>query len=92
MKKVLFVFFISILTACSNQEPKPSKPHVTTTVCKSPRPQICTQEYRPVCGARDNGVRCVAAPCASTDVATYSNGCMACGDLRVYSYRSGICQ
>jgi len=51
------------------------------TVCEEPRPQICTQDYRPVCGQRMDG-----------SVNTYSNGCSACSDKNVKNYREGVCK
>lgn len=60
-------------------------------VCGEPRPEICTQDYRPVCAQRDNGVRCVTTPCDSTDSKTFSNGCTACSDRLVFTYVDGAC-
>jgi hypothetical protein len=50
------------------------------TVCVDPRPQICTMDYRPVCGTLKNGT-----------VKTYSNGCGACADAGVVSWVEGAC-
>ncbi len=60
-------------------------------VCQDPRPQMCTMDYRPVCGLRDTGIRCVTTPCPSTEWKTYSNGCAACSDAQVFGYVSGEC-
>jgi len=49
-------------------------------VCKEPRPQMCTMDYRPVCGTMTSG-----------EEKTYSNGCSACSDLSVLGYVSGEC-
>jgi hypothetical protein len=49
-------------------------------VCADPRPEICTQEYLPVCGQLREG-----------DLRTYSNGCTACSDESVVSYVPGKC-
>ena len=49
--------------------------------CKQPRPQVCTQDYRPVCALlQDGGFK------------TYSNGCNACSDPAVSGYREGACE
>ncbi len=48
--------------------------------CPSPRPQVCTLDYRPVCAVLGNGVR-----------KQYSNGCSACGDIAVAGYIMGPC-
>jgi hypothetical protein len=48
--------------------------------CTEPRPQVCTQDYRPVCALlQDGGLK------------TYSNGCSACSDPAVTGYREGVC-
>ncbi len=62
------------------------------TQCTDPRPQICTREYRPVCATKDSGIRCVTTPCPSTKKVTYSTGCVACSDSKVFGYVMGACQ
>ncbi len=59
--------------------------------CTDPRPEICTMEYNPVCASVDNGIRCIQAPCPSTDWKTYATGCTACADKNVYGYKPGAC-
>ncbi len=93
------MILIGLLISCTNQPPEPTvplpeptKPPITSIKCKPPRPQVCTKEYRPVCATRDNGVRCIITPCQSTEQITYSTGCTACADPRVYSYRQGACK
>lgn len=51
------------------------------TVCKDPRPQICTMEYLPVCATKKDAT-----------VKTYANGCTACSDKNVVNYREGACE
>lgn len=51
------------------------------TLCKEPRPQICTREYRPVCGELTSGGQ-----------HTFSNGCEACAAEGVAGYRMGKCE
>ena len=48
--------------------------------CPQERPEICTQEYDPVC-----------AVIASGQHQTYSNACHACADETVGGYRPGAC-
>ncbi|MEN8136718.1 MAG: hypothetical protein ABFS18_14475 [Thermodesulfobacteriota bacterium] len=62
-----------------------------SVACLEPRPQICTHDYNPVCATRDTGIRCVTTPCPTTENKTYSNGCSACSDKNVISYRPGRC-
>ena len=66
-----------------------TKPHETqrtesspdTIWCTEPRPEICTQEYLPVCAELKNGAR-----------QTYASGCVACSDANVVSYRPDPCE
>jgi predicted methyltransferase len=68
------------------------KPQNSDSVtCSEPRKKACTREHRPVCGQVDTGVRCIKAPCPSTETKTYSNACTACADEKVMSYVSGAC-
>ena len=59
--------------------------------CKSPRPEMCTHQFQPVCAKRDTGVRCFTTPCPSTEKATYGNACSACADKKVIGYIEGVC-
>jgi alpha-beta hydrolase superfamily lysophospholipase len=49
--------------------------------CKAPRPEVCTQQYDPVCARHSDGA-----------YRTYANGCMACTHQEVLEYRAGACQ
>ena len=49
--------------------------------CPDERREMCTQDYRPVCGRI--GV--------SDEWKTYSNGCMACTEPKVSGFRPGVC-
>ncbi len=96
----LRLFFLAglVLSGCSQSpvdtrpptSPPPSDPSTSIT-CITPRPEMCTKEYRPVCATRDSGVRCVTTPCPSTETATYGNACDACADPKVTSHRQGAC-
>lgn len=70
---------------------KPDDVEASLRQCESPRPQFCTREYRPVCGLRDTGVRCITEPCPSTELNTYGNACDACSDESVRGYTEGAC-
>jgi hypothetical protein len=50
------------------------------TLCREPRPEVCTMNYVPVCGALERG-----------GTRTYSNACVACSDRAVTGYREGAC-
>ena len=49
-------------------------------MCTDPRPEICAQNYAPVCGVHRDGSR-----------STYSNGCTACNNLDVVGALPGAC-
>ena len=96
IKYILTITTLLILvTACQSTTNKVTKPEVNkpaTVSCTDPRPQICTQEYIPVCATKDTGIRCVTTPCPSTEKVTYPNACTACADAKVYSYVTGACE
>jgi hypothetical protein len=71
----------AILFGCSG-ESVPQDPHddPTLTQCVDPRPQVCTREYRPVCGESKDG-----------STKTYGNACTACSDTAVAGHRAGEC-
>ena len=97
-KRLVSVAFFSLLTACVNQGDVAtekvvpvSSPVVQTemptsvgTMCPERRPEICTQEYRPVCATLESKSSTVGQK-------TYSNGCTACADPKVLSYIDGAC-
>jgi hypothetical protein len=59
--------------------------------CESPRKSVCTREYRPVCAEVDTGIRCIKAPCPSSEKKQYGNGCSACADEKVIGYFPAAC-
>jgi hypothetical protein len=71
-------------TATPAETPRP-------ITCTEPRSQVCTRDYRPVCATRDTGIRCITAPCPSSEQRTYSNGCEACSDPKVLQHVEGAC-
>ena len=76
---VLFkLLLLSSLGACSVNS-NTTDPGMT--LCTEPRPQICTQDYRPVCAKLKNG-----------NLKTYANGCTACSDANVISYINNACE
>jgi hypothetical protein len=91
IQKFIVITFAFLISACA------SKPEKTTTKaeitkCPEQRSQICTREYIPVCATRDTGVRCITAPCPSSEEKTYGNGCTACADAKVIEYHTGACE
>ena len=53
-------------------------------------PKDCTQEYVPVCGEIDAGVRCVTEPCPTLEQKTFSNTCLA-NEAGAQVLYSGVC-
>lgn len=86
-----------LATACAAAPPATeppatgSAPSAELVTCEEPRPEVCTRDYRPVCGARDTGIRCITTPCPSTEWKTYGNACTACSDPKVAGHRPGEC-
>jgi len=72
-------------TACANQAVQGHYPSACATAnmqaCQDPRPQICTADYRPVCGQSGSG-----------PTQTYGNACSACGDNAVIGFFQGECR
>lgn len=76
-----FLFVAAIAPACAQQTPPaPPAPAPGQVACPAQRPQVCTREYRPVCGTKRDGTR-----------QTYGNGCSACADANVVSQIPGPC-
>jgi tetratricopeptide (TPR) repeat protein len=83
---------ISIIGLLSDYQPKPFLFHMTQAeladeslpiaggACASPRPQVCTMDFRPACGLRRDGTR-----------KTFTNACSACADAEVESQAAGAC-
>ncbi len=99
------MFLLAFLSACqrineqaAKQATKPAmkieilENKKAYTACKSPRRNMCTKEYRPVCALKDTGVRCVTTPCPSSVEVTYGNSCTACADEKVLGYTQGACE
>ena len=59
--------------------------------CRSLNLDQCDARYSPVCAQWDTGIRCVQAPCPSSESRLYTNACLACRDERVQDFRDGEC-
>ena len=79
----LILFPSSPLLAGANHSMADANADLTKEMvaCTEPRPQVCSQDYRPVCAVMQGG-----------SFKTYSNGCSACSDPEVNSYREGACE
>ncbi|MBW1749103.1 MAG: hypothetical protein JRJ37_00080 [Deltaproteobacteria bacterium] len=84
MHFILVLIAFSIILGCSTgtHRVKSGNGNVSNLIpCTAPRPEVCTQEYIPVCGKLGDG-----------NQKTYSNACSACADSEVVNYQSGPCQ
>lgn len=82
-RSFLFITLSLLSVACTSNGEKNDihEPGALDLIlCEEPRPQICTQEYDPVCGMlKDGGVK------------TGSTGCTSCSDHEVVGYKMGAC-
>jgi len=78
---LVITFFIFLGCASGTSIGKPDPEISPSPVpCSNPRPEICTQDYIPVCGKL-----------SSESHKTYSNACNACADLKVVNFQPGPC-
>jgi hypothetical protein len=80
LRGVLLALLIGGCAGGGAPEPQSSDTSSAMTRCTEPRPQICTQEYLPVCAQLKDGAQ-----------RTYATGCVACADAEVVGYRPGAC-
>jgi len=76
--RIVLFGMLLFLSACGSNDVKDGKKF---SACPSERLQVCTREYRPVCGEHVQGAD-----------RTYSTGCIACTNPEVTGYREGGCK
>ena len=90
-----FIVFVGLffLIACHDKKPTPKSkgPVNDFVVCTEPRPDICSQDYGPICGQVSTGVVCVTTPCPSTKTIPFANGCVACSSKDTIGYWNRTC-
>lgn len=91
IQRTVFLLSVTLVYACSSADTIQTTPEKKLTRCENPRPEICTQDYNPVCATKDNDVRCLTTPCPSDEKSSYSNGCSACADPKVFYHEAGAC-
>ena len=67
------------ITACDAEQVHPND----ITRCTDPRPEVCAQNYLPVCGTGN--------PAIQSGWTTFSNACTACTVISVSAYKEGAC-
>ncbi len=77
----VLLIMLPLLGSCATGQLKPTPADRLQIACIDPRPQVCTMDYTPVCAELKNG-----------KLKTYSNGCSACADINVLSYRASVCE
>ena len=80
IRNVYPILLCLVLVGCAAPAANQPNPGPNATFCEDPRPEICTMDYRPVCGQLADG-----------STKTYSNGCGACSDPNVNSWIEGEC-
>ena len=83
---LVFSGIVVFMQVGGSTDAKPQPAQITESApdvvqCLEPRPQICTQEYLPVCANLKDGTKL-----------TYATGCVACSDANVVSYRPNQCE
>lgn len=71
--------------------PTPATADSRAEGCSSIDLDRCDARYDPVCASWDTGIRCIQAPCPSSESRLYTNACLACRDERVQDFRHGEC-
>ncbi|MFT7683418.1 hypothetical protein [Moritella dasanensis] len=86
-KAILLALTVFGLAACSNTETTAETALTLPTLptygnsCPDERPQMCTMDYRPVCGTTESG-----------EMKTFGNACGACSDETVRGFTEGECK
>ena len=80
--KLVLVILLAVAVSCtSNPGDSDDDLLLRVILCNAPRPELCTREYRPVCGLHRSEI----------EWKTYSNACSACSDSAVRGYRPEAC-
>lgn len=69
------------LSGCLATSQPSHQPPANAISCPAKRPEMCTQQYDPVCATTDSGQQ-----------KTHANGCEACADKTVESFQPGACE
>ncbi len=96
-KAIIFIILVALVLGFTFHQP--SKDFLEDPIndgkvyCKPEQrsADFCIEVYQPVCGAKDNGIRCITEPCDTFEFKTYSNSCFACLDSDVIYYEEGEC-
>lgn len=78
---VLLMAFVTVTSLSCAVSPEKDVVDKKLTQCETPKPQVCTRDYNPVCGFESDG-----------NHKTFSNACTACSNENVISYDDGVCK
>ena len=83
MTKIFFCACLTLilLSGCQTTSEREALAPGSVTQCPDDRPEMCTEQYDPVCARVD-----------SDTYRTYPNACHACADRTVSGYRAGACE
>ena len=81
MNKSIFwiVLMTSLITGCGSSPKEGRATQQRLHQCPSPRLEVCTMDYKPVCAA------------VGDEIQTFPNGCSACSDRKVKGFYLGAC-
>ncbi len=83
INKIISLLLMSLLiSACAAYSEKSAAPSTSELIaCEEPRPEVCTNEYNPVCASYKDGSK-----------KTGATGCTSCADHEVTGYTMGACK
>ncbi|MFT7286952.1 MAG: hypothetical protein ACI87W_001061 [Halieaceae bacterium] len=74
------LFALLLIAGCASQEGLPGAALDGPTACETPRPQVCTMIYAPVCARHSDAT-----------LETHASACNACADDTVAAFSDGPC-
>ena len=77
----LVLSLVTILSCTPTRDQLEQDSRAQGNLCPQERSKMCTRDYRPTCGTKENG-----------EIKEYSNSCTACADPSVVSWVEGSCQ
>lgn len=76
----LILILVGLMLASCATSPENTALELPTHQCQEPRPEVCTMEYKPVCGLNQ-----------AKEKFDFSNACSACSDHQIMRWFEGQC-